>query len=416
VTTARTVVLWAFICHPEQGSEGGLGWNWAQALARAGHHVHLVTMPTFKAEIEEQLSPMAGGGCITVHFTKANDNAHARGHKGRLSFSLDYVNWQKDALRESRRMGLDAADIGHHVSWGAILPGSRLIRLGPPFVFGPAGGGQLAGHELRQYLGRSFRETIRTLTVKHISTRLPAARQTARHADLLLAANEGTEVLAQRLGARRVERMLPEGIDASLLAPTARHAHRGRERIVLWVGRFLPHRGAPLAVEAFEHVRRAVPTARLVMVGEGAKQAETQRRAQELGLRDAVEFTGKLDWPSVLRLYDEADVFLYTGIRDTSCATGLEAAARGLPIVGLSHSGGGGCDDYPDGGTTKVTAKPIGSVTSRLGRAVVKVLDDGDYGRRSKAMLDFAMENTWDAKARRMSDWYGQLHRARTRC
>jgi hypothetical protein len=123
VTTARTVVLWAFICHPEHGSEGGLGLNWAQALARAGHHVHLVTMPTFKAEIEELLSSRAGGDRIEVHFTKANDDAYARGHKGRLSFSLDYMKWQKDALRESRRVGLDAADIGHHVSWGAILPG-----------------------------------------------------------------------------------------------------------------------------------------------------------------------------------------------------------------------------------------------------------------------------------------------------
>jgi glycosyltransferase involved in cell wall biosynthesis len=416
MTTARTVVLWAFISHPEHGSEGGLGWNWAQALARAGHDVHLVTMPTFRAEMEHLLATGADGSRVTVHFTRANDHAYARGHKGRLSFSLDYMQWQKDALRESRRVGLDAADVGHHVSWGAILPGSRLARLGPPFVFGPAGGGQLTGHELRRYLGRSVRDSMRTLTVKHLSTRLPAARQTARRADLLLAANAGTAALARRLGARRVERMLPEGVDASLLAPAARQARRGREEIVLWVGRFLPHRGAPLAVEAFEHVRRVVPTARLVMVGEGANQAETQRRAQELGLGDAVEFTGKLDWPSVLRLYDEADVFLYTGIRDTSCATGLEAAARGLPIVGLSHSGGGGCDDYPDGGTTKVTATPIASVASRLGQAVVEVLDDGDYGRRSKAMLDFAMENTWDAKARKMSDWYGQLERARARC
>jgi glycosyltransferase involved in cell wall biosynthesis len=416
MTTARTVVLWAFICRPEHGSEGGLGWNWAQALARAGHDVHLVTMPTFRTEIEESLSPWAGGGRVTVHFTRANDNAYVRGHRGRLRFNLDYVQWQKDALHVSRRVGLDAADVGHHISWGAILPGSRLTRLGPPFVFGPAGGGQLTGHELREYLGRSFRDTIRTITVKHLSTLLPAARQTARRADLLLAANAGTAALAHRLGARRVERMLPEGIDASLLAPAARHSQRGREQIVLWVGRFLPHRGAPLAVEAFNHVRRAVRTARLVMVGEGAKQEETQRRAQELGLRDAVEFTGGLDWPSVLRLYDEADVFLYTGIRDTSCATGLEAAARGLPIVGLSHSGGGGCDDYPDGGTTRVTATPIGSVASRLGQAVTKVLDDGDYGWRSKEILDFAQENTWDAKARKMSGWYEQLHGARTRC
>jgi glycosyltransferase involved in cell wall biosynthesis len=224
-----------------------------------------------------------------------------------------------------------------------------------------------------------------------------------------LAANAGTATLAQQLGAPRVERMLPEGIDASLLAPMARRSQGSREQIVLWVGRFLPRKGAPLAVEAFEHVRRAVPTARLVMVGEGAKQAETQRRARELGVSGAVEFTGRLDWPSVLRLYDEADMFLSTSIRDTSCATGLEAAARGLPIVGLSHSGGGGCDDYPDVGATKVPAMPVGSVALRLGQAMAEVLEDDDYGQRSKVILGFAADNTWDAKASKMSEWYAEL-------
>jgi glycosyltransferase involved in cell wall biosynthesis len=308
-------------------------------------------------------------------------------------------------------VGLDAADVGHHVSWGALLLGSRLGELGPPFVFGPAGGGQLSGRELREYLGRSLRDDFRTILVKYLARGLPAPRRTAAQADLLLAANAATETLARRLGAARVGRMLPEGIDASLLAPAVRRVQRTREQVVLWVGRFLPHRCAPLAVEAFEHVRRDLPTARLVMVGEGARQAETQRRARELGLSDAVEFTGRLDWPSVLRWYDEADVLLYTSVKDTSFATGLEAAARGLPIVGLSHSGGGGCDDYPDIGTTKVAAMPVASVAPRLGRAVTEVLEDDDYERRSKVILGFAAEHTWDAKALTMSRWYADLRR-----
>jgi glycosyltransferase involved in cell wall biosynthesis len=411
MTTARTVVLWAFICRPRHGSEGGLGLSWADALARRGHDVHVVTMPVFREEIEQELASHAGEGSVTVHFTKANDDAFERGHKGRLRFKFDYLQWQKEALRSSRRVGLDAADVGHHVSWGALLLGSRLGELGPPFVFGPAGGGQLSGRELREYLGRSLRDDFRTILVKYLARGLPAPRRTAAQADLLLAANAATETLARRLGAARVGRMLPEGIDASLLAPAVRRVQRTREQVVLWVGRFLPHRCAPLAVEAFEHVRRDLPTARLVMVGEGARQAETQRRARELGLSDAVEFTGRLDWPSVLRWYDEADVLLYTSVKDTSFATGLEAAARGLPIVGLSHSGGGGCDDYPDIGTTKVAAMPVASVAPRLGRAVTEVLEDDDYERRSKVILGFAAEHTWDAKALTMSRWYADLRR-----
>jgi glycosyltransferase involved in cell wall biosynthesis len=316
----------------------------------------------------------------------------------------------------SRRDGLDAADLGHHVSLGSMLPGSRVDQLGPPFVFGPVGGGHLTGHELQEYLGRSFRESIRTTTVKYLSRRLPSARRTASRSHLLLAGNGPTEALARQLGARHVERMLSEGTDSSRLATEPRRAQHSREQLVLWVGRFLPIKGAPLAVEAFEHVRRAVPTARLVMVGDGVTQAETRRRARELGLSESVEFTGKIDWPRVMRLYDEADVLMLTSIRDSSTATGMEAAARGLPIVALSHSGGGGCDDYPDLGVTKVTAMPVASVATRLGQAATEVLNDNDYQRRSKVILEFAAENTWDAKAARLNRWFAELGSSRVRC
>ena len=416
MTTARTIVLWAFICRPQSGSEGGIGWNWAQAFARSGHDVHLVTMPTFREEIEEQLSWQSTEGSVTVHFTKADDGVYARGHRGRLRFKLDYLQWQKEALHVSRRVGLDAVDLGHHVSLGSMLPGTRLDQLGPPFVFGPVGGGHLTGHELQEYLGRSVRESIRTTTVKHLSRMLPTARRTASRSHLLLAGNAPTEALARELGAGHVERMLSEGTDESLLAPEVRRAQHSREQLVLWVGRFLPIKGAPLAVEAFDHVRRAVPTARLVMVGDGVTQAEAQRRARELGLSESVEFTGKLDWPSVMRLYDQSDVLMLTSIRDSSTATGMEAAARGLPIVALSHSGGGGCDDYPDVGVTKVTAMPVASVAPRLGQAVTEVLNDNDYQRRSKVILEFAAENTWDAKAARLSRWYAEQGSSQVRC
>jgi glycosyltransferase involved in cell wall biosynthesis len=411
MTTGRSVVLWAFICHPQIGSEGGLGWNWARSLARLGHDVHLVTSPAHRAAIEEELPQQSLKGAMQVHFTKPNDKALARGHRGHIGFYFDYLQWQGQALRETRRLGLDGADIKHHVSFGALLLGSRLAQLGPPFVFGPAGGGHLSGRELRQLLGRSvLRDTVRTVIIRHLAGLLPTARRTVPRADLVIAGNAGTERLAHRLGARRVERMLPDGIHRSLLAPQARPAGSAQEKIVLWVGRFLPHKAPALAVEAFDHVRRAVPAARLVMVGDGPDLADTRQRAQELGLDGSVEFLGSLDWSSVFGWYDKADVHLFTSIRDTSSAQGLEGAARGLPTVTLSHSGGGGCDHLPDDGAIKVKAMPTDTLGQRLGDAVTEILfDTAGYERRSAAMLRFAADNTWDAKAARMSDWYAKL-------
>lgn len=411
MTTARSVALWAFMCHPQFGSEGGLGWNWAQALARRGLDVHLVTMPTHRSALEQALSaelPVLG---INVHFTRGSSGAFDRGQQGKLAFYLDYLRWQGDALAESRRLGLDGVDVAHHVSWGAVLLGSRLARLGPPLVFGPAGGGQLSGRELRGLLGRgTLRDSLRSIVVQHLATALPTTRGTFSKACLTLAANRATECLARRLGAGRVEAMIPEGIDAGLLARGPRRSPRARSPLVLWVSRFAPHKAAPLAVLAFARLRERLPDARLVMVGSGPTLAPTQAYVTELGQRDAVEFTGALDWTRVLSLYDEADVFLFTSIKDTSGATALEAAARGLPIATVSHSGGGGCDHFPDSGADKVSGSPASTVADRLAAAVGGILADTDgYVARSCALLAFARQNTWDAKAARMVAWYDEL-------
>jgi glycosyltransferase involved in cell wall biosynthesis len=402
------------MCHPQFGSEGGLGWNWAQALARRGLDVHLVTMPTHRSALEQALSAELPGMGINVHFTRGSSGAFDRGQQGKLAFYLDYLRWQGDALAESRRLGLDGVDVAHHVSWGAVLLGSRLARLGPPLVFGPAGGGQLSGRELRGLLGRgTLRDSLRSIAVQHLATALPTTRGTFSKACLTLAANRATECLARRLGAGRVEAMIPEGIDAGLLARGPRCSPRARSPLVLWVSRFLPRKAAPLAVRAFARLRERLPDARLVMVGAGPTLARTKAYATELGQRDAVEFTGALDWTAVLNLYDEADVFLFTSIRDTSGATALEAAARGLPIVTVSHSGGGGCDHFPDSGTVKVSGSPAGTVADRLAAAVAEVLVDADgYPARSLALLAFARQNTWDAKAAQMAAWYDELVRS----
>jgi hypothetical protein len=67
-------------------------------------------------------------------------------------------------------------------------------------------------------------------------------------------------------------------------------------------------------------------------------------------------------------------------------------------------------------GVTKVTAMPVTSVAARFGQAVTEVLNDSDYQRCSMVMLEFAAENTWDAKAARLSRWFAQLGSSRVRC
>src|SRR5262249_36069867 len=47
------ILLSAFACEPNRGSELGVGWNWALSLAQTGHQVVVLTRFTSRPAIEE---------------------------------------------------------------------------------------------------------------------------------------------------------------------------------------------------------------------------------------------------------------------------------------------------------------------------------------------------------------------------
>ena len=97
------------------------------------------------------------------------------------------------------------------------------------------------------------------------------------------------------------------------------------------------HRRFDLLLAAMARLARALPAARLLVVGRGTHLEETARRpAQRLGIADRVVFAGyrSADYPDVLRA---SDVFtLLVPGSDGSCRALLEAAACGIPAVTTS--------------------------------------------------------------------------------
>ena len=50
------ILLSAYACEPDQGSEPGIGWNWAVSLARAGHSVWVLTRANNHEAIDRALA------------------------------------------------------------------------------------------------------------------------------------------------------------------------------------------------------------------------------------------------------------------------------------------------------------------------------------------------------------------------
>ena len=107
------------------------------------------------------------------------------------------------------------------------------------------------------------------------------------------------------------------------------------EHLVIGItARVQRHRRFDLLLEAMAQVARALPEARLLVIGRGTHLEQTARRpAARLGIADRVIFAGyrSADYPDVLRA---SDVFtLLVPGSDGSCRALLEAAACGIPAV-----------------------------------------------------------------------------------
>lgn len=136
-------------------------------------------------------------------------------------------------------------------------------------------------------------------------------------------------VLADRV------RIVPEGIDLDRWRRIAAATPRVSDgATILCIARQYPRKRVVDLIDALPLVRRAVPHACALIVGDGPEHAALRRQAERLGLREAVHFFGALpDDDAVARLYRAADVFCLPSVQEGFGIVFLEAMASGLPVV-----------------------------------------------------------------------------------
>lgn len=108
----------------------------------------------------------------------------------------------------------------------------------------------------------------------------------------------------------------------------------------LFVGRVAPNKCQHDVIAAFAAYRRLyAPRSRLAIVGGVTStryQRALERMAADLGVTEAVDFTGSLPFPALLAYYSRADVFVCLSEHEGFCVPVIEAMELGLPVVAYS--------------------------------------------------------------------------------
>lgn len=105
---------------------------------------------------------------------------------------------------------------------------------------------------------------------------------------------------------------------------------------ILSLSRLAPEKRIDRLIDAFSIVRQQRPDAVLTIAGEGPLRSYLERRAEHLGVGDAVVFPGYMDADAAM---DEADLIAQLSVWENCSYTLLDAAARGLRVIATDVGG-----------------------------------------------------------------------------
>ena len=107
----------------------------------------------------------------------------------------------------------------------------------------------------------------------------------------------------------------------------------------LFLGGLIPRKGVNWLIEAFAKCRAEDPTLTLTIVGDGESGPALRRRAEELGLVDAVTFIGSVGPEVALGMMREHDLLVHPSRWESFGVTVVEAVAAGMPVL-VTRCGG----------------------------------------------------------------------------
>jgi glycosyltransferase involved in cell wall biosynthesis len=387
----------AYACEPNKGSEPGVGWNWVQALLRRGYDLHVITRSNNREAIEAAMA----GNRLPVKFVYYDLPARALGWKHRSGgIYLYYLLWQWGAYRLARKLhAVERFDRVHHVTFASYRQPSFMGGLGIPFIFGPVGGGESMPSSFRRGLpfSRRIEEASRNLGNALIAWD-PLVRRTFAQAQVVACTTSET---AARIPRRFQSKCLvqpaiginPGEIAAAIPAPPEAPQF-------LFVGRLLYWKGLHLLLRAMAIVHRSVPNARLKIIGSGEDGAWLRTVEKEAGVAALVEWVPAKPQSEIWREYRESLAFAFPSLHDSGGMVVLEALAAGLPVICLNLGGPGAMMNSSCGIVVDSGAGDEATVIEELASAMVRVAIDPEMrARLSNAAIAHAWEMTWDAAA-----------------
>lgn len=335
-----SILINAYACSPNMGSEPGMAWNWCINLAKHCE-LHIITEGEFRDKIEGILPTLPQGKNMHFYYNPVSDEIRKMcWNQGDWRFYKYYKEWQwKTYLIAKDICQKIHIDILHQLNMiGFREPGYLWKIPDIPFIWGPVDAKESFP---TAYLERASLKTKLFMHLKNTITKWQLKHAKRVH----LAAKRASYVISASSNSQQAFKKYFQ-IESPLLNETGCYFQEHpiidkskKEYLdILWVGKLDFRKQLGLALRSIAETRN--PHIKLHIVG-GGNTLPYQALAKELGIEVQCKWYGAVSHEEVQKIMQESDVFFFTSVAEGTPHVVLEAIGNNLPIVCFNTCGQG---------------------------------------------------------------------------
>ena len=340
-----SILINAYACSPNMGSEPGMAWNWCINLAQYCE-LYIITEGEFRDKIEAAIPSLPQRHNMHFYYNPVSEQIRKMcWNQGDWRFYIYYDKWQKKTLQIAKDIiAQNHIDLIHQLNMvGFREPGYLWSIKDKPFVWGPIAGlgsipySFLKGGGLKFTLFYLLKNEITKLQLRFSKKVIAALRKSEV---LITATPESGEIIKK-----------VHNIESIQINETGCYIKKDIEKVnksneyfdILWVGRFSYSKQLKLSLNLIKEISH-LKNIRFHIVGQAFKEEETQlykNYATALEINDKCIWYGQIPNNQVQELMQKSHIFFFTSIFEATSTVILEAIQNKLPIVCFDRCGFG---------------------------------------------------------------------------
>ena len=408
-----SILINAYACSPDMGSEPGMAWNWCINLAKHCE-LHIITEGEFRDNIEEVLPSLPQGKNLHFYYNPVSEKIRRMcWNQGDWRFYKYYKEWQYKTYQIAKEIiRNNHIDIVHQLNMiGFREPGYLWKIENIPFVWGPIGGlkqfptSYLEGCSLKMKVFNYLKNYINIFQLKYDKR----VNNAFKRSKLLISSIPDSYYAIKKY----------KNLDSIIIPETGcfesydNNLDRFDEESfnIIWVGKFDFRKQLPLALRIIKKTNNSKVHLNIYGTGNDLQIKESRILSEKLNINAQISWHGNVPNYEIANAMKKALLFLFTSVSEDTSTVVLEAISSGLPVMCFDTCGMRYVINDKVGRKIPLT-NPQHSVEDFA--ETINILEG------NRAMLKQMSENcrqrqdelSWDNKAMQMVELYNKILKA----